>query len=85
MLNWLKKEEEGKKNTDWKKELRKALSENEDTDETAEMNEAKVKRRAVKAPWSYQSFVQAEPRNFQRGKKRQGLGTEIYVIREETS
>ena len=74
MLHWLKKmESPDKRDSDWREELETALKEEEIETEPSETQErSKIKRKDVKAPWSYQSFVESEPRNFQRGKKRQG-------------
>ena len=83
LLNWLKKEETpGSSSENWRRELLNALRDEEEEHDMAN-NQKKRGRKDVKAPWSYQSFVEAEPRNFQRGKKRQGKGTDIYLLTPE--
>lgn len=91
-LRWLAKEEatttKGRNVNDWKESLRKTLSAGEHGEGSLQADEhidkptppVSPRRKGGNiSPLSYQSFVEAEPRNFLRGKKKQGRGTEISV------
>lgn len=92
-LTWLYKEEaklsSGCKDTDWRKELLQALrcEDNKGKPREPDITAPPVsprRKNQVSAPWSYQSFVDAEPRNFTRGKKRQGTAIAIEKAEPKT-